>query len=306
MTGTTNTQSNARAEASFTGNLTAVPLTMSSLEIAGLMGKRHAHVVRDIRQMLIGLYGDEHLEKVIPEYRRNRHSEYVREHAGQILEAIFPSRDEPDWVHPSRGFQWRRDGRGYIAEFYLDQPHTLTLVAGYDVQARKRIIDRWLQLEAALAAPAGVNVSEIDAEVRKVIGGIVKSVVHSELTALLPAPAPSEEAIANAVRAELAKQSAILRYGKTAGQIWKAHGNPPIRGIASWFGHKLAKVGCRIADNGHAELGGTRARLFDPDKAEMWLESGGNLLVKQKIAERRGQGVVRLVGKAEGQEHRPL
>lgn len=88
-----------------------------------------------------------------------------------------------------------------------------------------------------------------------------------------------------------------MRRGKTAGQIWHAAGYPPIK-ITNWFGNRLAKFGCQIEGGGRGELGLLRARLFDPDKAERWLkEGGGDLLVKQKIAERQGQGVLRLVPK---------
>lgn len=34
------------------------PVTMTSLEIAELTGKRHDHVVRDIRTMLVELHGE--------------------------------------------------------------------------------------------------------------------------------------------------------------------------------------------------------------------------------------------------------
>jgi hypothetical protein len=85
----------------------------------------------------------------------------------------------------------------------------------------------------------------------------------------------------------------IVRHGKTAGQIWHAAGYPPIK-ITSWFGNRLAKFGCQII--GRGEGGMTRFRLFDPDKAEVWLkEGGGELLVRQKIVERQGQGKLRLV-----------
>lgn len=62
--------------------------TMSSHEIAELCEKDHKVVIRDIRSMLISLYGDEHVERIIPEHYRNRHSEFIRENAGQLLNAI--------------------------------------------------------------------------------------------------------------------------------------------------------------------------------------------------------------------------
>ncbi len=58
--------------------LSSAPATMSSREIAELCEKEHKIVLRDIRTMLISLYGDEYLESVVPEQYRNRHSEYIR------------------------------------------------------------------------------------------------------------------------------------------------------------------------------------------------------------------------------------
>ena len=90
----------------------AATLTMSSREIAELTGKQHAHVIRDIRAMTDALEDDPNLD-------------HVRE---------------------------TKDSRGYTSEISLPKDLTLTLVAGYNVKLRKRIIDRWLELESQPAA----------------------------------------------------------------------------------------------------------------------------------------------------------
>lgn len=87
-------------------------LTMSSREIAELCEKEHRHVARDIEVMF------EQLEIDTKGY-------------AQI------------WTHPQNGQSYR--------EFLLPKDLTLTLVAGYNVRLRKRIIDRWLELEAKQA-----------------------------------------------------------------------------------------------------------------------------------------------------------
>lgn len=87
------------------------------------------------------------------------------------------------------------------------------------------------------------------------------------------------------------RQPVLIRQGKTAGQILKAAGYPPVKGLAIWFGNRLAQFGCAVPDNAHAEAGLTRARLFDPDRASAYLDNGGRAAVEQKISERKGQGV---------------
>lgn len=84
------------------------------------------------------------------------------------------------------------------------------------------------------------------------------------------------------------------RNGKTAGEIWKSLKLPQLKNAPTWLGNKLEQMGCRV--DGRGELGLTKARLFDPDKAEVWLDNGGMHIVKQKVAERQGQTKLRLVG----------
>lgn len=80
---------------------------MTSLEIDGLCEKRHDHVCRDIKVML----------------------EQLNIQSPQI------------WG------EYRDDmGRAYPC-FHLPKDLCLTLVSGYNVVLRKRIIDRWLELE---------------------------------------------------------------------------------------------------------------------------------------------------------------
>ncbi|MEN6082900.1 phage regulatory protein/antirepressor Ant [Chromobacterium piscinae] len=91
-------------------------LTMSSREIAELCDKRHDHVMRDIRIMLVELYGEGGVPRFGDTHR-----------------------------NPQNGQEY--------PVFQLPKDLTLTLVAGYNVRLRKRIIDRWLELEQKMAVP---------------------------------------------------------------------------------------------------------------------------------------------------------
>jgi len=83
---------------------------MSSREIARLTGKQHKNVVRDIREML------------------------------QALEE-----DGSDLSHVAE----RKDARGYTSEFRLDRELTETLLTGYSVPLRRKVVRRLHELEEA-------------------------------------------------------------------------------------------------------------------------------------------------------------
>jgi phage antirepressor YoqD-like protein len=83
-------------------------LTMSSREIADLCGKDHKHVLRDARRMLVELGESE--------------SGYAH-----------------SWTNPQNGQQY--------AELRLPKNLTMTLVTGYSIPLRKRVVDRLEELE---------------------------------------------------------------------------------------------------------------------------------------------------------------
>jgi phage regulator Rha-like protein len=89
--------------------------TITSREIAVATDKEHKTVLRDIRNMLESLYGE----------------------------------DGTDLYHP--GVAVERDARNYIAVITLDREHAMTLATGYDVKLRKRVVDKLASYETAKA-----------------------------------------------------------------------------------------------------------------------------------------------------------
>lgn len=97
-------------------------LTMSSREIAELAGKRHDHVMRDARKMLVELHG----EKDLPKF-------------GGVYDG----------------------GNGEARPcIHLPKRECLILVSGYSIELRARIIDRWMELEEGARRPAALDFSD--------------------------------------------------------------------------------------------------------------------------------------------------
>ncbi|BAF86866.1 putative antirepressor protein [Azorhizobium caulinodans ORS 571] len=96
------------------------PLTMSTMEIAELTGKRHDNVLRDARKMVAELHGE----------------------GGLLSFEETVERPNPSGGAPIRSPILR-----------LPKRETLILVSGYSVEMRARIIDRWMELEMGTAQP---------------------------------------------------------------------------------------------------------------------------------------------------------
>lgn len=130
---------------------TAHPVSMDSKEIASLSNKEHGNVLRDMRVMLIDLYGDEYLNTHMPPNYTGGRNSYIQSNADAIFRALFE--DDSVLNHQQyQGFTWKRDSRGYLTRISFDKSHTMTLVSGYDVKLRKRVVDRLEVLEKKLAS----------------------------------------------------------------------------------------------------------------------------------------------------------
>jgi len=96
---------------------------MSSREIAELTGKRHDHVMRDIRRMLAEL----------------------------------------EITDPTFGGSYQDDTGRVLPCFFLDRDLTETLITGYNVKLRHRVIKRLRQLEQQAATPIAIPVTFAEA-----------------------------------------------------------------------------------------------------------------------------------------------
>lgn len=189
-------------------------------------------------------------------------------------------------------------------EYWLNEEQAL-LIATLS-QAPKAAIVRAVLIRTFVAWRRGHLATELPADVAEMVrrtDGICRmlsnKVTGIEKSLPLLASQIALEMGPTMLQALAASQNFAIRRGMTAGQIWRAHGFPPIR-VTCWFSNRLREMGCAIEGGGFGELGLTKARLFDPDKADVWLKNGGRLIVENKIAERRGQGVLKLVPKDGG------
>lgn len=98
-------------------SLSSTPATMTSREIAELVGKRHDNVMRDIRSMI-----------------------------EQLSTASGLS-----WFCQTEQYM---DAKGESRDMYrMDKDTTYTLIAGYRADLRFKIIKRWQEIEAQIAQP---------------------------------------------------------------------------------------------------------------------------------------------------------
>lgn len=127
------------------------------------------------------------------------------------------------------------------------------------------------------AVSADWVVTGFDRDASNTIGGIVKRVVHSQLSVILPDMARA-----------LAAHGAF-RAGRTSGQIWRHFDLPCIKGGPMWLGNRLAEMGAAIDGGAHGEFGTTTARVFDFDKAIACMKNGLLDRAKRYIERRQGQ-----------------
>jgi len=246
--------------------------TMSSREIAKLTGKRHDHVMRDIRTILVDLYGEGDLPRFGGVYLGGNGEE-----------------------RPC---------------FNLPRHETLVLISGYNVQIRSKIIARWDELEARNnpALAAGMVLAKLEAVEDRLarIDGMGKMTVH-KVTGLereVGLSARLDETVALLVERKFAELQMAVVPDLTAGEVIEMAGITDMKGLrrlARWVSDRLRQVHAerRVAVR-RAKLGRTRAYVFDERVCRDWLIGGGKEAMHMRAQEMRGQHVLRLVVPAKG------
>ena len=107
-------------------------LTMSSREIASYTGKKHNHVIRDIKKLYSELYDDD------PSL------DNLKSIGKELVSGVFVDVDV----------------RGYVQYFNLDKKHTDCLLTGYSAKARMNVISRWHELESNQQPQIPTNFAE--------------------------------------------------------------------------------------------------------------------------------------------------
>lgn len=130
---------------------------MSSLEIADITGKQHAHVMRDIRNMVENMKKSNEstsgLVDCSEDYHRGDRTQYKylsTKTQNTILDFAFGKNSSPYIVEESSYV----DDKGETRNMYkLNKKACLLLASGYSVSLRAKIIDRWEALETGQAEP---------------------------------------------------------------------------------------------------------------------------------------------------------
>jgi len=240
-------------------------LTMSSREIAELVNSRHDDVKRSIARLA--------------ERGVIIHPPLADE---QFTDAMGRERTEQRYIFT--GQQGKRD--------------SIIIVAQLSPELTGRLVDRWLELEKAIATKA-TSLTEYD---KAIIGNMIKNcaglVIKEELQNLVPS------LVEPIVKARLLEGNILIRHGKTAGEIWRENKLPRLKNAAVWLGNRLVEMGCAIEAQGRAEIGNRAIRLFDPDKSNICLRNGLLHTAKLYASERQGQGKLRLI-KSNHEETKP-
>lgn len=157
-------------------------------------------------------------------------------------------------------------------------------------QAESAIVlhDYWTKGIAVRGDMDGV-VTNLDPQVMKAIGGMLKGIVNKSIRDLLP----------SMVDAQLMQTQAAVSHGVTAGEVIQIAGvdnRKGLRGLPRRVSDQLRRF---CAEKSIAvkigRLGSNSAYVFDMAIVREWLAEGGKSFIMRLVEEKRGQGALKLV-----------
>ncbi len=216
-----------------------------------------------------------------------RPANWARKEGAPFIEAVSLNLDVP----VGHIYKSRRGGRGVGGETFAHWQIGLAYA-----KYLNHDFHMWCNEVVRAHMEGAKQVANLPADVLELIrrdDGISRMLAHkvTGIESTVQALATAVAAIASVVRPPA---DGIYVTGRTAGEIWKANGFPPIK-VTCWFSNRLTKMGCQIGNGRRVPVGLSRAKLFDPDLADNWLRNGGRKLVEDYVASRQGQGRLRLV-----------
>jgi hypothetical protein len=215
-------------------------------------------------------------------YARPRNIRDLIERNRAELEAFGP-------LAPRRAAQLRTNGAEHdVDEFWLTEEQSLLVAALSKTEkaaaVRAMLIRCFVAWRRGRLVPAGGEVSMLGPEARTVIGGIVKSVLHAQLTNVIPAMVEG---------AMLEGGHVVSTDYKPALQVLVDKKVPARKRRA--FSQKVSARLRRFAletDKPPRLSRETNRYLFHVDTIRDWLAHEGNALIAEHVAAQAGQGVL--------------
>ena len=165
-----------------------------------------------------------------------------------------------------------------------------TKVERYQAESAIALHDYWTKGVAVRGDHDGI-ITGLDPRVMSAIGGMVKGIINKALSETVPA----------LVDKAISDTQSVVVHGVTAGDIIGMAGvreRKGLRGLARFVSDRVRNFCARKGATVRlGQLGPTTAYVFDPKIVREWLSEGGKTEIEKRVAERRGQGVFKLVPK---------